>query len=221
MVLRARHPCERGRAASDVACSHLRAPGEARRTGATLLYVYAPGYVTATDLSAAHLAATTGMSVRVEPAGGPGLYRVDSACPLTAGTDPTGTLGSDAEVQLRIVIDDPAAEVIARYSEGDGVAIARKTVGGVPTIYCAAPAVAPELLRELARSAGAHIYCETGDGIYTDGEYLAVHAATSGEKALRLRAPRRWTDVVTGHCLAESADALPRFMNQGGPSSST
>jgi hypothetical protein len=188
---------------------------KARRTGATILYVYAPGYVTATGLSPAHLAATTGMAVRVEPQGGLGLYRVDPACPLTAGIDPTGTLGPDAAVQPRIVIDDPAAEVIARYAEGGGVAIARKTVDGVPTLYCAAPAVAPELLRELARSAGAHIYCETGDGIYTDGEYLAIHTAKSGDKTLCLPVPRRWTDVVTGQCLAESTDALTRFMNQG------
>lgn len=46
-------------------------------------------------------------------------------------------------------------------------------------------------IRELAIHAGAHCYCDTGDAVWIGSHYAAIHAASAGEKILKL--PRRRT----------------------------
>lgn len=53
----------------------------------------------------------------------------------------------------------------------------------------AVPAAAA--IRELAIHAGAHCYCDTGDAVWIGSHYAAIHAASTGEKILKL--PRRRT----------------------------
>ena len=63
-------------------------------------------------------------------------------------------------------------------------------------------------MREIARQAGVHIYTETDDNFFAGGDFLCIHADSTGEKTLRL--PRR-TDAVeiyTGEVLGRDTDCL-------------
>ena len=53
----------------------------------------------------------------------------------------------------------------------------------------AVPAAAA--IRELAARAGAHVYCDSGDAVWIGAHYAALHAASAGEKVMKL--PRRRT----------------------------
>ena len=46
-----------------------------------------------------------------------------------------------------------------------------------------------------ARYAGVHVYCESDDAIYADGNILAVHSRTEGEKHISLPEKRDVYDV--------------------------
>ena len=64
---------------------------------------------------------------------------------------------------------------------------------GWTSIYSAAMPLPPSLMRNIARDAGVHIWLETDDALYTDGQFVGVHAATDGPKRIVL--PSRCTAV--------------------------
>lgn len=186
----------------------------ARRDDATVLYVHAPGYAREDGLDAGRLEAFTGMSVDVDAAPGPATYLVEAGHPLAEGIAAEAPLGPGVELAPRPVITDAEAEAIAHWTAG-GVCMARKVHEGVNTVYCAGVAVPPALLRNIARAAGAHVWSDTDDGIYTDGRYFALHAATDGEKTIRLPGGRRIVDVLTGEEVSPRADVIQRTMQRG------
>ncbi len=57
------------------------------------------------------------------------------------------------------------------------------------------------LLREALQLSGLHIYAHTGDMIYANSNYIAISAASDGEKRLYLPERRDLRDVLTGEIL--------------------
>lgn len=53
-------------------------------------------------------------------------------------------------------------------------------------IVSVVPNLPPELLREIATIAGAHVYTRKGDIIYAGGNFVGIHACTAGEKRIQL-----------------------------------
>jgi len=186
----------------------------AARDGATVWLFYAPGYVGDAGLDPAGIQKATGMQVEIQADGGSAAYTIQPGSFLAAQLDPATALGPQSKLAPRPVIVDETAEVLARFIDG-GVAMARKRLGGVPVVYCASVSAPVEVWRELARAAGAHIWCETGDGFYTDGRYLAVHAASAGEKTIRLPWPRRVVDVIRRATIADRTQEIRRTMARG------
>jgi len=193
--------------------SALRA--KARRNGARVLFMYAPGYAGENALQPGKIQELTGFQVSVSEVPGPAAYSVLAGHPLVTGIDPSAELGAGDTLAPRPIITDTEAEPIARYADDAGVAIARKTVAGVDTYYCASVAMPVDLYRDIARAAGAHVWCETNDGIFTDGRHLAIHAATDGDKTVHLPGRKRVMDVVTGECIVPAGDTITRTMKAG------
>ena len=57
-------------------------------------------------------------------------------------------------------------------------------------MYSGAPLLPPDLLRDLGRLAGAHVYCESNDALYADGNFVGLHVRTPGLKRLSLSKSR-------------------------------
>jgi len=186
---------------------------KARADGATILYQYAPSYAGAQTLDAGAIPRATGLTADMTGEG-PAPYLLKAGTWLSQGLDATLPFGPANRINPRPVVDASEGQALATYADGAGVAVAESVVDGVTTVYCAAAAMPPELLRNVARKAGAHVYCETNDAFYTDGAYLALHAATDGEKAVDLGAERKVTDVVTGEDLGTMAQ-VRRQMKAG------
>jgi hypothetical protein len=79
---------------------------------------------------------------------------------------------------------------------------------GVPSL----PATA---LRAIARRAGVHLYVETGDQVIAGSGFLALHAAWSGERTVRLPVTSRVQDALTGAVLADGAMAFTVRLETG------
>ena len=82
--------------------------------------------------------------------------------------------------------DDPAALCAARLLETGHPALSVKEAEGFTSIYCASRYLGADVLRAIARFAGCHIYVDSEDVFYTNGRYAVIHAASSGEKTIRL-----------------------------------
>ena len=71
-----------------------------------------------------------------------------------------------------------------------------------------------EVLRELARMAGVHVYCETGDVISGRDGFTSIHATAAGEKTLIFPKATKLRDLISGETLA--AAKTHRFTMQAG-----
>lgn len=63
-----------------------------------------------------------------------------------------------------------------------------KRQSGYTSIYCASKYLSADVIREIARFAGCHIFCESDDVLYVNSNYITFHAASSGEKTITLPA---------------------------------
>lgn len=99
-------------------------------------------------------------------------------------------------------VDDPAADVFGHYADTGEPAMARKDSGGFTGIFVGGLALPARILGNIAREAGAHLYCDPGDVVYTDGKILSYTACSAGAKTVRLPAPAPVTDLYGGQLIA-------------------
>jgi hypothetical protein len=87
-----------------------------------------------------------------------------------------------------------------------------KKQSGWTSIYSSAPILPAALLRNIARTAGCHIYSDAGDVVVANRNILSVYAPGGGVRAIRLPRKSRVVDFLTGKTLAEQATEFPLTM---------
>ncbi|MHB9108791.1 MAG: hypothetical protein ACYDCO_17200 [Armatimonadota bacterium] len=60
-----------------------------------------------------------------------------------------------------------------------------RQMDGYTSVYCAAPYLPNELLRQMGKDAGAHLYLDTDDLIHVAADLILVHAKRGGMKEIR------------------------------------
>ena len=180
-----------------------------KRNGATALFVYAPGYLGPEGTSLSNMEALTGIRLaRSDEAGRPQVI-LDTNDALTQGLAPQVPVGADKlQVAPLFYADDPGARVIGRLVDSQRPGLVVKKVDGFTSVYSGAMPLPPGLIRNLARAAGAHIWLESNDAVYTDGQYLGLHAATAGVKTIRLPKAYKVFNAVSGKPLAVDGNAV-------------
>lgn len=193
-----------------------------KRDGHTILWFYAPDYVGRDGLSAARIAAITGMAVEaLDGREQMAAAVVPSGHPLSAGLDDDDTLAArgftvPATVRLhptefgpRFRITDADAAVIARFADGQG-ALAARDFGDWKSVYSVVPRLEAPLLRNILRWAGVHVYTEAPVTLDANRHVIVVHNGYDAARDVPLALPRK-TDVVdalTGAPLASGTAAL-------------
>lgn len=97
---------------------------------------------------------------------------------------------------------------------GDG----ERGSGDWASVYSSAPNLPGNLLRALARYAGCHIYCETGDQVYADRQFVSIHTAAGGLTTIYLPHATSVWDVFARR---KVGDALTEFTVDLPPASTT
>lgn len=173
-----------------------------QRNGATALFVYAPGYLGESGESLSNMQALTGIKIARLDQAAETRVRLEAADPLASGLPDGLIVGREAlTVEPLFYADDPQARVVGRLVETGQAGLVVKPIEGWTSVYSAALQLPPALIRNLAHAAGVHIWLDTDDAVYTDGQYAAVHAASDGPKVLHLPVPCRAFDAVTGERL--------------------
>ena len=149
-----------------------------KRNNATALFVYAPGYFDADGPSLENMRALTGIRIAKD--------EVEGAPQITLDGDAAVIGAKNLKVSPLFYADDPGAQVLGRLIGSARPGLVTKKMDGWTSIYSAAMTLPPPLMRRLARGAGVHIWLETDDALYTDGQFLGLHAATDGPKRLLL-----------------------------------
>jgi len=170
-----------------------------KRNSATALFVYAPGYLGPGGESLEEMRALTGIRIAKEDREARPQVRLEAGHLLARDLKPGSPLGAaNLAVWPQFYADDPEARVAGRLIDDARPGLAVKRLDGWTSVYCAAMQLPPGLLRNLARMAGAHVWLETDDALYTDSQIVGLHAATEGLKTLRLPGRFRVSNAVTG-----------------------
>jgi len=194
-----------------------------KRDGKTLLFLYAPGYVSREEgLSLQALQDVVGMSVTSKPGIERMEYRMaDTGLPAFEGLSTekvyrTSAFSYDLSVKLHppefgpvFAIDDPEATPLATYPDGK-VALAAKHHEGWRSVYCVVPRMDSEVLRAVARYAGVHLYCTEDVVMKADNRLVVLHNAEGPSRTLEVHLPTA-SDVVdaySGEVIARDSDTF-------------
>ena len=82
--------------------------------------------------------------------------------------------------------NDDEATVAAYFPDSKKSAVSIKKCNGFTSIYCGAKHVNSDFVRAVAEFAGCHIYCDTNDVLYANKNFITFHAASGGEKVIKL-----------------------------------
>ncbi len=187
-----------------------------KRDGKTLVWQYAPGFITPEDFSTESMSALTGIQLRLADDAKPvslrahfvgEAERAGEAGELLAGIS-TAVMGLGRDLAgQRFVVEDDRAGVIGRYVADDAPAAAVKRFEGYTSIYVGHPSgLTDRLLNNIARAAGAHVHTEPGDLFMCNrSDFMVIHGVQGGERTIRLPEPATITDAFDGRVLAENA----------------
>jgi hypothetical protein len=99
---------------------------------------------------------------------------------------------------------------VKEFGRGAGISTAKQPrgEGDWAGVFATAVPLPANLWRNLARWAGAHVYCETNDIVLADTSVVALHSIQSGQKTLALPGRYTVTDVITGKRLSRHARSI-------------
>lgn len=174
------------------------------RGGAVVLWLYAPGLIDG-RIDPARVRDLTGMTVHYEPK--PTKIEIEATTTEQAITkrlagDVVGTSPGDVPA---FWVEDPQAIALGRLRGTHRVGLAMRRFEDWTSVYLAAPSPTPDLFREIARFAGAHIWHEEHDALYVDRSFLALHAQEAGVKRITLPRTTDVVDLFTGETIARGA----------------
>ena len=93
--------------------------------------------------------------------------------------------------------EDKTAEVIGVYTHNNLPAAATRKFNGWRSIYIGSNTISAQVLREIARLAGVHIYSETDDIFLANKSMLMVHGSRSNaERLIKLPENKKYSSVV-------------------------
>ena len=173
------------------------AAAELRKRDCTVVWLYAPGYVSGTGNSTANMKALTGIDFEkcAEPMD-PGFKAKDGRT--------YGSLGRTLAPLFRPLKAD---SVWGTYPDGTPGFAAVRT-GKALSVFSGTYRLEVPVLRRLAKRAGVHLYSDSSDPVEANDSLFTLHARFAGRKTVRL--PRKTTvvDVFNRRIVARRVDSF-------------
>lgn len=201
--------------------------------GATVLYFYAPGCYHEGKLDVPGIAERAGVGLGMDDRKAFIQTRlVDRSHPLLADCDGIESYGSDIDpAHFRrttayfpdrkdtflfspvFYADDPDAQVLGTLADNGKPALVDKAWGRGRIVYSSAPMMPGELLCNIARRAGVHLYTDGDDLVYAGGSLVSVTSRQQGRRTIGLPGPTTVCDALTGECLGRNVERVELDMS--------
>lgn len=180
-----------------------------KKNNATALFMYGCGVVdfdAENKFSEKHIEKITGIKMRMEDGVYRGKFKINGEKhEITERLDKGEIYGdfkrkmwanastylprikaSEVNLYPLIYTDDEDANVLAYFLDSKKPALTLKEQEGYTSIYSGSKYLSCDVIKEIARYAGCHIYSETDDVLYANRNYVTIHAASSGKKVITL-----------------------------------
>jgi len=204
-----------------------------KKNNATAIWIYAPGYVNKGLSTANIKALTGFRLREEMTPGELTIEITNSATPYTNNLPVGHTYGTDQNLgEIKSLVmrqsylkdpDDPKLErdlpgfcIAPRFygDDSEGIILGQliqfrkpgllmKKMDGWISIYSAAPIISKEVLRNIAKASGCHIYSNANDVIYANNSFLTVYATEKNTRTIHLPKSRKVTDVWKNQVLSK------------------
>jgi hypothetical protein len=164
-----------------------------RGSGCTVVWYYAPGFLTPDRLDLRQMEQLTGFRFSVHETPAPMLIRLAQAAGAAA---PGRSFGVDEKHFPRFVVADKNVEVLGEWTDGAGPAFARTHHEGFTSIYVGTAPVPADVLRGLAQEAGVRMWSTKQDIVFATRDAAMLVATDAGERTLTF--PRPLLRLATG-----------------------
>lgn len=198
--------------------------------GATAIWLYGPGYLNEKGCELSNSRELTGISLsKSDKKAFIQVEITDYNHPYTNGLEKGTSFGSDISPEffkkdLRWMswpeniedykfspvfhVEDKGARVLGKLRESGKPGLAVKNVDGFTSVYCSAPLLNADLIRNIAKEAGVHVYSENHDLIYANSGYVSVTAADEGNTRIYFPESTRVSDALTGEVLTAKGNSI-------------
>lgn len=151
-----------------------------RRNGVTRVWCYAPGYLLPDRADVAAMVEVSGFRHR----------KVELDAPIATPTDEgrklglTQAWGPETRIApLFSVVAEESDTVLATYQDDSPSVLVRRGHNRVD-VFIGTPRLTSELVRVLARIAGAHLYTSVDAAVWAHDPFLSIHAMADGPLAI-------------------------------------
>ena len=169
-----------------------------QNAGRTMCWTYAPAVYHGRDIDPAQGEAITGLRVGWRNQRQNIHVQVDEAGHLLSKGGAALNFGTEGSAGPVFFADDPQAKVLGHLRDGGEAAFAVREHQEWCSVYLSMLNFGPQLFRNLARFAGAHVWCDADDVVYANRSLVCLHTATTQPRQIRLPAPAVVTDLWTG-----------------------
>jgi len=179
-----------------------------KRDGKTLVWMYAPGYVSDRGLSLEQTSSLVGMELAASEEPSPLACEavVPAKHPLSEGLLPM--LGQSATA-IKFWVVGEGTIPLGQYVEGGELAVAAREFEGWRSVYIAPPGcLGPQLINNIARWSSAYACTSPGDSVSMNSRFISVHGVTGGRRRFNLPRPARATDLISGTVISEKTDSF-------------
>jgi hypothetical protein len=180
-----------------------------KRDGKTLVWFYAPGYVSDDGLDVTGICEMTGINVKQKSVPKEQLQMQvgSSVHPLTAGLEKSTFIPYNyagiTEASPVFYVDDAKAQALAQYPDGK-TAWAARDFGDWKSIYAAVPLLNTQAFRNIAKYAGVHLYVDEDIVMAADNRFLMFTNGYEKQRTLKVQLPEIKTvkDAFTGQVIS-------------------
>jgi hypothetical protein len=186
-----------------------------RGTGATVVWVYAPGYIGEHKFEPSHMEELTGFSFKRMDAPGPMMIR----CKIEENALKFfGEFGVHKPHYPRFAVvprKDEVMRVHGTWSDSEDIAFASKEYDGFTSIYVGTGPMPVALLRWIAARAGVRLWSSKPDNVRATKDAAMLVASDEGERVFRLPSPMvssEGGDAATEHRLTMQFGEVKLFV---------
>jgi hypothetical protein len=170
-----------------------------RRTPGTVrVWCYAPGYLYPDRADIAGIKELTGFEAQ------PANVATAEATPTEAGKKLglAAPWGPKHPILPLFSVKASADETLATYSDGTPAVAVRRSQQGID-VFVGVPQLTPELVRALAKMAGAHLFTEGKATLWAAEGYLSLQAHETGPLVLDTGRQGKVVDALDGKALGD------------------